>query len=148
LAVVAEGKKGRGYLAANAVPSVDVSRPQDLKGLDAPLANDPRNLWCLNYGLTTFDRLFTPLQLVSLTTLSSLVQEARHRVLQAAMKGGLPKGEDSLVYADAVATYLAFGGDKCADSGSTLCVWQTKMNRMRSTFARHALPMTWDFVET
>jgi putative DNA methylase len=85
LAVVAEGAKGRVYLSPGHVTSVHVDRPSDLKGIDAPLADDPRNLWCLGYGLNTFDKLFTPRQLVALTTFSDLVQEARAKVLADAL---------------------------------------------------------------
>src|SRR5262249_55256951 len=45
-------------------------------------------------------------------------------------------------------TYLAFAVDKSADRNSTLCAWEAKMNRMRNTFGRQALPMVWDYVET
>ena len=81
LAVVAAGTRGRVYLSPETVPQVSVERPTDLRGIDAPLANDPRNLWCLGYGLNTFDKLFTARQLVALTTFSDLVMEARERVL-------------------------------------------------------------------
>src|SRR5262249_5038516 len=64
LAVVAEGTRGRVYLSPDTTPDVQVERPADLHGIDAPLANDPRNLWCLGYGLDTFDKLFTVRQLV------------------------------------------------------------------------------------
>ena len=42
------------------------------------------------YGLTTFGDLFTPRQLVALTTFSDLVQEARERVQRDALAAGLP----------------------------------------------------------
>jgi putative DNA methylase len=85
LAVVAEGARGRVYLSPEQVPSVHVDRPIELQGINAPLADDPRNLWCLGYGLNTFDKLFTPRQLVALTTFSDLVQEARAKVLADAL---------------------------------------------------------------
>jgi putative DNA methylase len=77
---------------------------------------------------------------VALSTLSDLVAEAR---LQAIEDGGAPG------YADAIATYLAFSVDKCADFWSTLATWsaQPKNELVVSTFRRHALAMTWDFGE-
>jgi adenine-specific DNA methylase len=42
------------------------------------------------YGLTTYGDLFTPRQLVALTTFSDLVQEARERVKRDAIAAGLP----------------------------------------------------------
>ena len=40
------------------------------------------------------------------------------------------------------------GVDKAADSNTALCSWQSKMDRLRNTFGRHALPMVWDYAET
>jgi putative DNA methylase len=50
-------------------------------------------------------------------------------------------------YANAVATYLGFAVDKMADTNSVICTWQTDPPRLRATFSRQALPMTWDFAE-
>lgn len=157
LAAVAEGTRGRIYFSPNDVPKVLVEPPANLNGIDVPLANDPRNLWCLGYGLNTFDKLFTSRQLVALTTFSDLVLEARTKILKDA---NLATGEDvdlpSLIdlgvgpvgYADAIATYLAFAVGKAVDRNSNLCSWESGMDRMRSTFGRQELPMVWDFTET
>jgi len=51
-------------------------------------------------------------------------------------------------YADAVATYLSLSLDKAADRNTTLCSWENRMDRMRDTFGRQALPMVWDYAET
>ena len=67
--------------------------------------------------MTTWGDLFTPRQLVALTTFSDLVQEARERVKRDALAAGLPTtrrspfaggGTGATAYADAVAVYLAF----------------------------------------
>ena len=68
------------------------------------------------YGLKTYGDLFTPRQLVALTTFSDLVQEARERVKQDALAAGMTDdglgldagGTGATAYADAVAVYLAF----------------------------------------
>ena len=156
MAVVAEGTDGRVYLPPYATPPLQIERPKDLKGIDAPLANDPRNLWCLGYGLDTFDKIFTARQLLALTTFSDMVQEARSRVLADAKQAALPSddlslaegGVGPLAYADAIATYLGLGVAKATDRNSSLCSWEPGMDRMRSTFGRQALPMVWDFTET
>src|SRR5690606_15629849 len=49
--------------------------------------------------------------------------------------------------AGAVATCLALAVSRLADYNSTLCTWDGQGGRVRNTFARQALPMTWDFVE-
>ena len=81
------------------------------------------------YGLDEWWKLFTPRQLVALTTFSDLlpeVQRAGSRLTQSsgaspqaiafAMAGTVPSA-----YADAIVTYLAFVVDKCADYWSTIC---------------------------
>ena len=44
-------------------------------------------------------------------------------------------------------TYLAFAVDRCADYWSTICTWNSPGEKMRNTFSRQAIPMTWDFAE-
>jgi len=56
-------------------------------------------------------------------------------------------GVGGLAYADAIVTYLAFVVDKCADYWSTACSWHNTGEKMRNTFGRQAIPMTWDFAE-
>ncbi|MHB1423644.1 MAG: REP-associated tyrosine transposase [Gemmataceae bacterium] len=72
-------------------------------------------------------------------------------------RAGRPRSQDDLsladggtgcaAYADAVATYLAFVVDKCTDYWSTIATWASTGAFIRGTFARQALPMTWDFCE-
>ncbi len=91
------------------------------------------------YGFTHWYELFTPRQLTALTTFSDLVAEAQAQVER---DGG------SLEYAQAVAVYLAFVVDKLADRGSSICSWDTGYTKIRNTFGRQAIPMTWDYAES
>jgi len=50
-------------------------------------------------------------------------------------------------YADAIATYLAFAVDKATDFWSNISTWTSSAEKMRSTFGRQAIPMTWDYAE-
>ncbi|HEU0037122.1 MAG TPA: DUF1156 domain-containing protein [Kofleriaceae bacterium] len=164
MAVVVEGDNGRLYLEpTEAIESVArEATPTWLP--ETPLPNDPRNFWTLNYGLDRFCDLFTPRQLVALTTFADLVNEARAKVMRDALAAGMaddPAAPDGAsAYADAVATYLAFLVGKLADKGSSLCTWnagptssRTASGRsaavatVRSTFGRQALQMSWDFAE-
>lgn len=141
MAIVAEGVKGRVYLTPTPDQeriALELDTGDAARDIHAPLTDDPRNLWCLKYGLDHFDRLFTSRQLVALATFSDLVPEARRRVL---MDGG---SDD---YADAVSTYLAFALSRTADYSSSLSTWRPKDNAMRSTLAKQALPMVWDYAE-
>jgi len=153
LAVVAEGQRGRQYLdAAYALPPDVVA--QEAPWLEQSMPENPRWFSPPMYGLRTYRDLFTPRQLLTLTTFSDLVLEARARVLGDAkktMSNGSVRladgGAGAEGYADAVVTYLAFAIDKMADTNSSLCTWQVDPPRLRATFGRQAIPMVWDFAE-
>jgi putative DNA methylase len=139
MAIVAQAGGDRIYLPPNREHADAARRADPHWKPEGQLAYDPRNIWCVSYGLDRFSKLFTPRQLVSLATFSDLVAEARDRVLT--------DGEDGK-YADAVVTYLAFAVDKAADRNTSLCSWESRMDRMRNTFGRQVLPMVWDYAET
>jgi putative DNA methylase len=155
LAVVADGPHGRVYLAPIEEQERVARSAQPLWEPEEELPNDPRNFWTVNYGLTHFRDLFTPRQLVALVMFSDLVSEAREQVVADAVAAGLSSdglgladgGTGAAAYADGVATYLAFAVDRLANRGSTIGVWNTAGEKVEQTFARQALPMTWDFPE-
>ncbi|WP_293762971.1 DUF1156 domain-containing protein [Stenotrophomonas sp.] len=157
MAVVAEGKRGRIYLSPDdAMQALAESAKPEWKP-ETPLPDDPRNFWTLSYGLSKFGDLFTPRQLVALNTFSDLVGEAREKVRVDAVKSGMADdgrgldagGDGATAYAEAVATGLAFALSRTADRGSTICSWDNspKMEALRNTFGRQAIPMVWDFAE-
>ncbi|MFF5230216.1 DUF1156 domain-containing protein [Dactylosporangium sp. NPDC000521] len=156
MAVVAEGHRRRIYNAPDVThaAAAQIDPPDDVP--DGVIASNPRWFSPPAYGLTHFSDLFTNRQLVALTTFSDLVVEARQLVLQDAMAGGMQEGDrlesggvDAAAYADAVATYLGCAVSRVADYGSTIATWMPdpKNEGLRNTFARQALPMTWDFAE-
>jgi len=166
IAIVAEGERGRIYLPAvkehedlalgiGSVPDVTDARATFLSPTTPTRAMITGGV-CSAYGLSTYGDLFTARQIVGLTTFSDLVAGSRDHVLRDAAPAGLPDdsrplrdgGTGPTAYADAAALYLAFAVSKAADRNSSLCVWETQMDRMRGTFGRQALPMTWDYVET
>jgi putative DNA methylase len=144
IAIVAEGKRGRIYVSPNEVHEQIMLNVEPVEFPSEPLANDPRNIWCVNYGLDTFGKLFNARQLVSLTTFSNLVNEARLLVQQDVEE---VRGMSAKDYASGVATYLAFVVSRLADYGSTLSSWRPKDSALRSTLARQAIPMVWDYAE-
>ena len=154
MAIVAEGR-GRIYVSPHRehVAVAESASPSWSPSGDLP--DNPRDFKTPNYGMKTFADLFTPRQLVALTTFSDLVGEARKRVFRDAIAGDLPDdgvplhqgGTGAQAYADGVATYLGFAVDKMSDTNSTLCTWQMNPPRLRATFGRQALPMTWDYAE-
>ena len=155
MSVVAEGDRGRVYLSPSLVQEAIVSSAHPTWIPDLDLPDDPRNFWTVHYGLTTYASLFTPRQLMALATFSDLVSEAREKVRVDAIAAGMfddgkginDGGVGSLAYADAVVTYLSFVVDKCSDYWSSICTWHNSGEKMRNTFGRQAIPMTWDFAE-
>jgi putative DNA methylase len=156
MAAVADGENGRVYLAPTREMEAVARDVEPEWRPDVEICHWPGRTNVVEYGLTKFGDLFTPRQLTALTTFSDLVQEARARVTADTIAGGLTEvgkvlggaGAGEATYAEAVALYLTFAVSKAADRSTSLCVWEQKMDRMRGTFGRQALPMTWDYVET
>ncbi len=155
MAIVAEGKGGRIYLPPlnDHKATAAEARPVDVP--DTNLPEQALGFRVQGYGMTRHCDLFTSRQLVALTTFSDLVGEARGRVKRDAVAVGMANdgkglnegGTGAAAYADAVATYLAFALDKCADYWNTIATWAQTGEFIRNCFARQAIPMTWDFTE-
>ena len=155
MSVVAEGNRGRVYLDPTAEHETIAREAPAAWKPDMPLPDNPRDFKTPNYGLVTYADLFTPRQLVALTTFSDLVQEARERAQRDAAAAGLSDDDKALrkggtgatAYADAVGVYLSLGVSKLSDAQSSLCRWKTTMDQSIATFGRQALPMVWDYSE-
>ncbi len=155
MAIVAEGERGRVYLAPTPEMEAIALTAQPTWKPDTPIPPDKRSMFTPLYGLTHFHHLFTPRQLVALTTFSDLVGEARERIRRDALAAGLPDdpkplrdgGTGATAYAEAVGVYLGFCVDKMTDTNTCLCSWQVDPPRLRATFGRQALPMVWDYAE-
>lgn len=155
IAIVAEGNRSRAYAEPNDDHVALALSAKPEWSPETPLPNDPRNFWTVDYGLDTFGKLFTDRQLVALNTFSNLVHEARVQIEADALKAGLAPDETPLrdggkgakAYAEAVSVYLAFAADRAADAWSAQVSWRNSVEASRSTFARQALPMVWDYVE-
>jgi putative DNA methylase len=155
MAAVVEGDRGRLYLSPAAEMSVVAlsAKPSDPPETELPAR--ALGFRVQEYGMTKWRDLFTPRQLVALTTFSDLVQEVREQVKRDALVAGLPDdsrplrdvGNGATAYADAVATYIGMAVSKMADAQSSLCRWKTTMDQSIATFGRQALPMVWDYSE-
>lgn len=157
LGIVAEGKKGRIYLSPNEKHIYVARCPKpECNYPDQPLPYDPRAIWCVNYGLDTYDKLFTNRQLTALTTFSSLISDVIAKAEEDALAAGMENdgkgldagGQGAKAYGEAVGVYLAFVVDKIADRGSSICSWDSSREGLRNTFGRQAIPMIWDFAES
>lgn len=156
MAIVAEGLRGRVYLTP---PEEQERTARQARPPWKPSGDVPARLTggtCVPYGLKEWGDLFTPRQLVALTTFSDLVQEAIEKCRQDALAAGLADdgtgldagGCGATAYAQAVSIYLAFAISKVANIGSTIASWMNDRGAFRETFARQAIPMVWDFAES
>lgn len=155
MAIVAEGQRGRIYIAPDEVQiaAADVPMPDDYP--QGKLAYYPGHLNTNVYGLDEFWKLFTNRQLTALTTFSALVGEAQKKAEADAIAAGLADdgvgladgGTGARAYGEAIGVYLAFVVDKLTDYHSSICSWNAPGEKLRNVFGRQAIPMTWDYAE-
>jgi putative DNA methylase len=146
LSIVVEGNRSRSYLPAVLEHQrfIEIIPPEG--EVKEYLADDPRNIWCVGYGLERFDELFTPRQLTAMVTLSDLVKSIKPEAERDALSAGLP-ADDATNYARTIATFLALALDRCADFNNVLCGWSPSNQKVMHLFGRQAIPMVWDFAE-
>lgn len=156
IAIVAEAKVGRIYVEPSAEHEVIASSAIPDWRPDTRLPDNPRDFKTPNYGMETFGDLFTDRQLVALNTFCDLLPDVRAQIQVDALASGLASDQTPLrdggagakAYAEAISVYLAFAVDKSADYGNSICGWNSTNQNVRQLFARQAIPMSWDFVET
>lgn len=155
MAIVAECVHGRIYLSPTADHVAVAESAKPVWSSEMELPNNPRDFKTPNYGLTKFGDLFTPRQLVALTTFSDLVPQAINRIRADSLTAGMPDdgrgleagGNGATAYAEAVGVYLALAVDKAIDYNSSLVAWSSTRDQAKTTFGRQALPMVWDYAE-
>ncbi len=153
MAIVAEGQNGRVYLAPTPEQEAIANSAQPTWKPDTDLPKEALGFRVQNYGMTKHADLFTPRQLVALTTFSDLVSEAKELAIQDAIAAGLPDddvpldegGTGARAYGEAIATYLAFGVSRVANTLCTIARWTASRDQTVTAFARQAIPMTWDY---
>ncbi|MEW6167943.1 MAG: DUF1156 domain-containing protein [Pseudomonadota bacterium] len=91
------------------------------------------------YGLDQWHKLFTARQL---NCIAAFIRATRDLRLQGEF---LAYGKEQQ---EAIFALLCIAIDKVADRGSSLCSWTVGWDKIRNTFARFALPITWDFAES
>jgi len=158
LAVVVEGKGRRAYLAATEEEENLALQAEELKDVGEARSDFLAGLLptramitggvCSAYGLDTWGKLFSGRQVKALLTLADLVTDALAEIESDTRAVGTPS-EGGREYGKGVAAYLALAIGRTADRSSTLCSWDSspKMEALRNTFARQALPMVWDHAE-
>ena len=154
MAIVAEGVRGRIYLEPDTEHEKIARAVQPGWKPDVKLHGKCR-VNVSNYGLDVYGDLFTPRQLVALTTFSELVSEAVTKAKEDALAAGMPNdgvgleasGSGATAYAEAVGVYLGLSSSRWSDMSNSLAGWNNTNQNVRALFARQAIPMNWDFVE-
>jgi putative DNA methylase len=116
--------------------------PEVLDPPDLALPNNPRWFSGPRFGINSQKDLYTPRQLLSLTTFADLVAGKRSQIL--ADGGTVP-------WADAVISILGLAIGRLAMGNSSQVRITVQNNgtttRFNAAFGRNDLPMTWDFAE-
>ena len=155
MAVVAEGDRGRVYLAPMPEHEEIARQAKPTWKPDCEMPKKHRNFQGPAYGLNSLGDLFTPRQLVALTTFSDLVAEAMKRVKRDAANADLlddskplrDGGVGATAYAEAVGIYLGLSVSRTANTINAHAVWSQSREQSVNLFSRQAIPMTWDFPE-
>lgn len=151
-AVVVDGRNGKEYRlptehearmagdAENAVAKVFAEIPFGLPTEPTPKAGvgASRAFSVDGYGMRRWADLFTSRQLLALGTLLKWTRASTKELTTRGYPTDLLQG---------TASYLAMILDFVINRNSLLCTWTLTRETTRSTFARFALPITWDFAE-
>jgi putative DNA methylase len=156
MAIVAEGAKGRVYLPPTKQQEAVAHGAQPEWKPEVLMPENPRWFSPPLYGLKAYGDLFTPRQLVALTTFSDLVQGAIEKCRQDALIAGMVDentelddgGSGAAAYAQAVGVNLGITSSKATRFTTTLSVWRADEGKLSRAFGRQAIPMTWDYAET
>lgn len=125
------------YYTAEALPEAAAQIPYGLP--TESQQKNPRTLIVQLYGLDTWDKLYTDRQLLALIMFVKWTRAVRTEMSAL---------EYSSDWIEAVVSYLCIAIDRLADRGSAICTWTVGWDKIRNTFTRFALPITWDFAES
>lgn len=156
MAIVAESECGKVYLPPTQEMENIALQAQPIWKPEVTMPDNPRWFSPPLFGLQSFGSLFTPRQLVALTTFSDLVQEVKAKVKCDALEAGMSEDYSSPsrceisanAYSDAMSILLALSLGKLADYNNTICTWNSTNQNVGHLFTRQAIPMAWDFPES
>ncbi|MGF6465267.1 DUF1156 domain-containing protein [Paraburkholderia youngii] len=155
MAVVAEGVRGRVYLAPTPEHEAIALQAQPNWKPEGDVPARLTGGTCVPYGMKRWGDLFTPRQLVALTTFSDLVSECIARIRADALAAGMADdgrgldagGNGATAYSEAVAVYLGLAISRTTNTVNALAVWSQSREQSVNLFSRQAIPMAWDFPE-
>lgn len=91
-----------------------------------------------NYGMDIFADLFTPRQLLAITTIARLIQQVGEKF----------QNQEADLPVVPIQTILSICLSRLADIANSLCSWKPSMAQAIHLFTRQAIPIVWDFAET
>jgi putative DNA methylase len=151
IAIVAEDKSGRIYLSPQ---NEDLAK---VDALDSPIEGKifdwPGRMNVVRYGIDEFSKLFTRRQSLALNTFSEVLSEVFEKIVEDNPSQVFDKsplrdgGRGATAYGQAIVTCLAMVISKSSEYWSSICTWNSSTVQVRNTFAKQAIPMTWDFCE-
>ncbi|MCW8175593.1 DUF1156 domain-containing protein [Verminephrobacter aporrectodeae] len=154
LAIVAEGGRRRVYLSPTEEHEFVAKSARPTWKPEVPFFQQALGFRVGNYGISNWADLFTSRQLVGLGTISELVGKAKEKVRADASSVGWPDGNGladggsgAIAYGEALAVYLAFALDRCADFSNTCTRWVPGNQKVMNLFGKQTVSMTWDFPE-
>jgi putative DNA methylase len=155
MAIVAQGKRGKVYLSPTNKMEKIAKEASPAWIPETEIPPDKRSMFTPLYGLTKFGDLYTHRQLVTLSTLTDLVQDVKIKAISDAKAAGMKddgKGIDAggtgaTAYGEALSVYLSFVIDRCSDFNNSLTGWGQSNEKIMHLFSRQAIPMVWDFGE-
>jgi putative DNA methylase len=157
MAIVAEGVRGRVYLSPQQEHEAVAESAKPKWVPEAEMNQDCKDLVSgRGYGFKKWHQIFTPRQLVALTTFSDLVAEAREKIAtDAAAAATLADdkrplregGRGHIAYSEAVSVYLGIALSRLTNSLNSLSLWSTSREQTVNLFSRQAIPMVWDYPE-
>src|SRR5256886_687685 len=104
-----------------------------------PISRDwPRTILLPLYGIANWGQMFNPRQALAIVSFVRNLQRAHEAILTQT---------GNQEYSKAVSTYLALVLDRMIDFSNSCCRWHPQWEFVVNTFARQAIPMTWDYAE-
>jgi adenine-specific DNA methylase len=147
IAVVLHGKKGKTYRIAKEADIEIFRKAADyfadkmnrlrylMPDEEIPFELANSSLRFRHYNNATWGSLFNARQKLTLVTFLEKIREIMQQ----------ENIDDE--YKKAIITYLSLIFDNVSTSCNTLCRWENTKELIADPFSRHALPMTWDYVE-
>ena len=119
------------------------------------IPNNTRDFRTQLYGMATWASLFTPRQMLALTTLQDIIRETEADIDSDAVAAGYVSGGEPLsrggtgahAYAQLVRAYIHLTASNLTEWNCSVTRWSPNGPQLSSLFARQAVIMNWNYAE-